>query len=140
MNIRLFHQEDYEAAYRLWVNTPGMGLNTTDDSQDGVLRYLRRNPDTCFVAERDGEIVGTILAGNDGRRGFIYHLAVEKTHRKQGIGAALVERATSALKNEGIHKVALVVFTGNESGNAFWEKLGFIRREDLNYRNMNLSD
>jgi len=140
MEIRLFHQADYEAAYRLWVNTPGMGLNTTDDSRDGVLRYLYRNPNTCFAAEEAGEVVGVILAGHDGRRGFIYHLAVSVSHRNKGIGSMLVEHAMEALKQEGIHKVALVVMAGNETGNAFWEARGFTTREDLIYRNKNLSE
>jgi len=140
MEIRLFQQVDYEAAYQLWVNTPGMGLNTTDDSRDGVLRYLRRNPNSCFVAEEAGEVVGVILAGHDGRRGFIYHLAVSVSHRNKGIGNTLVEHAMKALGQEGIHKVALVVMAGNETGNAFWEALGFTTREDLIYRNKNLSE
>jgi len=140
MDTRLFHQKDYEAAYRLWVNTPGMGLNTMDDSRDGVLRYLRRNPNTCFVAEEAGEIIGVILAGHDGRRGFIYHLTVSVSHRNKGIGSVLVEHAMEALRREGIHKVALVVMVGNKTGNAFWEARGFTTREDLIYRNKNLSD
>jgi len=140
MDTRLFHQKDYEAAYRLWVNTPGMGLNMTDDSQDGILRYLRRNPNTCFVAEEAGEVVGVILAGHDGRRGFIYHLAVSVSHQNKRIGSTLVEHAMEALRREGIHKVALVVMSGNKTGNAFWEARGFTTREDLIYRNKNLSD
>ena len=74
--VRRMTTEDYEPVYQLWMNTPGMGLNTTDDSRDGIERYLRRNPATCFVAEIDGKIVGVILAGHDGRRGYIYHTAV----------------------------------------------------------------
>ena len=132
--------DDYEGVYRLWINTPGMGLNTTDDSREGIDQYLRRNPTSCFIAEEAGEIVGSILAGHDGRRGFIYHLSVAVSHRKKGIGKALVEHAMEALKQEGIHKVALVVMAGNETGNAFWESHGFTTREDLIYRNKNLSD
>jgi len=132
--------DDYEGVYHLWINTPGMGLNTTDDSREGIDQYLRRNPTSCFVAEETGEIVGSILAGHDGRRGFIYHLSVAVSHRKKGIGAALVARAMEVFKQEGIHKVALVVMAGNETGNAFWESHGFTTREDLIYRNRNLSD
>lgn len=139
MPIRKFTTEDYDAARQLWVHTPGMGLNTTDDSQEGILRYLGRNPTTCFIAEEAGEIIGTILAGHDGRRGFIYHLAVHPEKRHNGIGTQLVERSMEALRKEGIHKVALVVFAGNEGGNAFWEKQGFTKREDLAYRNKNLT-
>ncbi len=132
--------DDYAGIYRLWISTPGMGLNTTDDSREGIAQYLRRNPTSCFVAKEAGEIVGSILAGHDGRRGFIYHLSVTMSHRKKGIGTALVERAMEALKQEGIHKVALVVMAGNETGNAFWESHGFTTREDLIYRNRNLTD
>ena len=140
MNYRVFTPNDYEATYQLWVNTPGMGLNTTDDSREGVLKYLHRNPTTCYVAEDSDEIVGTILAGHDGRRGFIYHLAVHPKARRAGVGTDLTEKALEALRKEGIHKVALVVFSGNESGNAFWERLGFTRRDDLTYRNISLTE
>ena len=136
--IRTMTQEDYDAAYDLWMHTPGMGLNTLDDSRAGIGRFLSRNPASCFVAENDGSIVGTILAGHDGRRGYIYHLAVDCSCRKQGIATELVNRALLSLRNEGINKVALVVFGKNAGGNAFWEKIGFSRREDLTYRNKSL--
>ena len=121
--------------YRLWIDTPGMGLNALDDSKEGIERYLNRNPDTSFVAEDDKQIVGSILSGHDGRRGFIYHTAVSVTMRNQGIGSALVEASVDALKNNGINKIALVVFSENIEGNVFWEKRGFSVREDLVYRN-----
>ena len=135
MEIRTMTINDYEAVYALWMSCTGMGLNNLDDSKDGISRFLQRNPDTCFVAVDEDRIVGVIIAGNDGRRGYIYHTAVNPEYRKQGIGAALVENAMDALKNCGINKVALVVFDRNESGNAFWEKQGFTAREDLVYRN-----
>ena len=135
MTIRNMTPRDYPSLYDLWLRTEGMGLNPRDDSRDGIERYLRRNPSTCFVAEESGQIVGGILAGHDGRRGFLYHTAVAKDFRKQGIGRQLVERALCALESEGIHKVALVAFTKNQTGNAFWEKLGFSARGDLVYRN-----
>lgn len=131
---------DYGKVYDLWLHTPGMGLNTTDDSRDGIARYLQRNPNTCFVAEDGGDIVGVILSGHDGRRGFIHHTAVLSAYRGNGIGRTLVDRALAALEAEGIHKVALVAFERNEVGNAFWEKLGFTAREDLVYRNRALHE
>lgn len=138
MKIRPLQIEDYESVYRLWLNTPGMGLNTEDDSKEGIRKYLRRNPNTCFVAEHNKEIAGVILAGHDGRRGYIYHTAVDAAQRNQGIGSALVDHVMEALKKEGIHKVALVVFSQNNTGNSFWEKRGFIQRNDLIYRNKNI--
>jgi len=135
MEIRAMTPEDYDSVYALWLSTPGMGLNTTDDSRAGIEKYLARNPATCFVAEEGGEIVGAILSGHDGRRGYIYHTAVRESCRNRGVGSALAERAMGALAEEGIQKVALVVFGRNQIGNDFWEKRGFTRREDLNYRN-----
>ncbi len=135
MEIRRMTPADYDRVYALWLSTPGMGLNTTDDSQAGIEKYLARNPSTCFVAEEGDEIVGVILSGHDGRRGFIHHTAVKASERNRGIGSALVDRAMEALESEGIQKVALVVFARNQIGNSFWEKRGFSKREDLNYRN-----
>ena len=140
MTIRTMTFADYAKVYALWLSTPNMGLNNLDDSQDGIARYLSRNPSTCFVAERDGRILGVILSGHDGRRGYIHHTAVAGDAQRKGIGTLLVNAALSALKAEGIHKVALVVFGKNEKGNAFWEKQGFIERPDLNYRNKALSE
>jgi len=140
MDIRVMTIEDYDGLYALWLSCKGMGLNDVDDSRDGVERYLRRNPTTSFVAVEVGRIVGCIMAGHDGRRGYIYHTAVHPDCRKMGIGAALVNAALEALKRENISKVALVVFSRNETGNAFWERMGFTLREDLCYRNRNLME
>ncbi len=135
MKIRLMTIEDYKKVYELWINTPGMGLNNLDDSREGIEKYLKRNPLTNFVAEEDNRIIGVILSGHDGRRGYIYHTTVLPQYRKQGIGRKLVEHAMQALKEEGINKTALVAFSRNEKGNAFWEKMGFTERHDLVYRN-----
>jgi len=140
MDIRVMTIEDYDGLYALWLSCKGMGLNDVDDSRDGVERYLRRNPTTSFVAVEVGRIVGCIMAGHDGRRGYIYHTAVHPDCRKMGIGAALVNAALEALKRENISKVALVVFSRNETGNVFWERMGFTLREDLCYRNRNLME
>lgn len=140
MLIRPMCPDDYGAVYALWCSCPGMGVNNLDDSREGIGRFLARNPDTCFIAEQDSAMVGVILVGSDGRRGYIYHTAVAPTMRGQGIGRALVERALDALRAIGIHKVALVAFARNEAGNAFWEKLGFTVRDDLVYRNKALTE
>ena len=140
MNIRIMTANDYDAVYALWMSCIGMGLNTIDDSKEGITKFLIRNPETCFVAESGEKIIGVILTGNDGRRGYIYHLAVIPEYRKQGIGAQLLTAALQALKKIGIVKVALVVFGKNKSGNDFWEKMGFTSRDDLVYRNKALTD
>ena len=135
MIIRPLTNEDYPALYALWLKCEGMGLNDVDDSPAGIARYLARNPGTSFAAEEDGALIGAIMAGHDGRRGTIHHTAVHPDYRGRGAGKALVEHALAALKAEGITKVNLVVFTRNENGNAFWEKMGFSARNDLTYRN-----
>lgn len=138
MNYRVMTISDYDGVYNLWINTLGMGLNTTDDSREGIEKYLKRNPTSCFVAEEDERVVGVIMSGHDGRRGFIHHTAVLPECRGKGVGRTLVEKAMKALEAEGINKVALVVFERNEIGNGFWEKIGFTSREDLVYRNKNI--
>lgn len=139
MNIRLMNASDYDSVYALWLSCKGMGLNDLDDSRKGIARFLERNPETCFVAD-DGGIVGVIIAGNDGRRGYIYHTAVREDMRGQGIAAALVNAALDGLKKCGINKAALVVFDRNTLGNNFWEKMGFSQRTDLVYRNKALAE
>lgn len=139
MEIRKMHIDDYDDVYELWLKSEGMGLYETDDSKEGINRFLNRNPDTCFVATDGNKVVGSILAGNDGRRGYIYHAAVKKEYRRQGIAANLVETAVDALKKCGISKTALVVFAKNKNGNGFWEKMGFGVRGDLLYRDKSLT-
>ena len=139
MNIRLMSVDDYNAVYNLWLSCSGMGLNDLDDSEEGIRKFLEHNPETCFVAENDGMVIGVIIAGNDGRRGYIYHTAVNPLFRGRGIGRKLVESAMNALKEAGINKVALVVFGRNKDGNEFWKKMGFTVREDLTYRNKTIN-
>ena len=140
MTIRKMSISDYEKVYSIWISCKGMGLNNLDDSREGIERFLLRNPETCFVAEADETVVGVIMAGHDGRRGYIYHTAVLPEYRNRRIAAKLVENAMSAMKNAGINKVALVVFDRNEGGNAFWEKMGFTVRGDLIYRNKSIAE
>ena len=135
MLIRTMTIDDYDRVYALWLSTPGMGLNDKDDSREGIAAYLLRNPTTCFVAEENGCIVGAILSGHDGRRGYVSHTAVAGSCQRRGIGTALVQHMLAAMQAQGIRKVALLAFSNNEKGNAFWEKQGFTAREDLTYRN-----
>lgn len=140
MQIRIMTINDYENVYNLWLSCKGIGLNNLDDSKSGIEKFLKRNPETCFVAIENEETVGSILAGNDGRRGYIYHTAVSPKHQRKGIGRKLVEAAMNALEEQGINKVALVVFENNNSGNGFWEKIGFDKRNDLIYRNKAINE
>lgn len=140
MHIRKMVIFDYDKVYELWMSCVGMGLNNLDDSREGIEKFINRNPETCLVAEEGDKIIGVVLIGNDGRRGYIYHTAVHPDYRKKGIARQLVNEALTELKALGINKVALVVFNRNEAGNEFWESQGFTVRDDLVYRNKALVD
>lgn len=138
--IRHFNKKDYEEVYQLWRNTPGVGLRSIDDSREGIERFLRRNPTTSFVAVEDNRIVGIALSGHDGRRGYLYHICVEKAYRRRCIGRQLIEYVTEAMKAENITKLGLICFAQNEAGNRFWRNIGWQHRTDLNYYNISIND
>ena len=148
ITTRLITIEDYDDIYALWCSTEQSkrALNPVDDSREGIERYLKRNPNTCFLAlSKDGsgdapEVVGVILTGHDGRRAIIHHLCVHPSYRRQGIASVLVKEAEEALKKEGISKIFGLVFKDNEPANAFWEREGYSLRTNLNYRNKSLND
>ena len=105
MEIRPMKAEDYEQVFALWQTIKGFGIRSIDDSREGIARFLRRNPTTSIVAEQQGEIVGAILCGHDGRRGCFYHVCVREDCRKQGIGKRMAAAAMEALRAEQISKV-----------------------------------
>ena len=139
-HLRVMQIEDYENVYKLWMTIDGFGIRSIDDSEAGVARFLKRNPTTSVVAEVDGEIVGAILCGHDGRRGCFYHVCVHKDYRKHGIGKAMAVFCMKALREEEINKVSLIAFQKNEGGNQFWRKVGWTFREDLNYYDFTLNE
>ena len=148
ISIRLVTIDDYDGIYALWNSTEQSkrALNPVDDSREGIERYLRRNPTTCFLAElQDGsgdapEVVGVILTGHDGRRAIIHHMCVHPSYRREGLASLLVQKAEEALRKEGINKIFGLVFKDNDVANAFWEKQGYTLRTNLNYRNKSLND
>ena len=133
MEFRYMTAKDYDNVYDLWMTIEGFVIRSIDDSREGIEKFLKRNPDTSVVAIKDEKVVGAILCGHDGRRGCLYHVCVDPEYRKQGIGTAMVVFAMNALKKEKISKVSLIAFTQNDIGNAFWRKIGWTQRLDLNY-------
>ncbi len=131
--IRVMTQEDYDEVYQLWTSIKGFAIRSIDDSKEGVSIFLKRNPTTSVVAVEDEKVVGSILCGHDGRRGCCYHVCVAPDYRRRGIGKSMVVHAMEALYKENINKVSLIAFTKNDVGNAFWNQIGWTRREDLNY-------
>ena len=138
--IRTMKIEDYDGVYKLWKSIHGFAIRSVDDSKEGVEIFLKRNPSTSVVAEYNGEIIGSILCGHDGRRGCLYHVCVAEAFRMHGIGKNMVVHAMEALKEERINKVSLIAFLQNDMGNAFWREIGWTKREDLNYYDFTLNE
>jgi ribosomal protein S18 acetylase RimI-like enzyme len=122
--------DDYPRVYALWEKTEGVGLSNADD-RENIAQFLYRNPGTSFVAYEGDRLVGVVLCGNDGRRGYIHHLAVANTHFQQGIGSQLVENCLKKLAQINIHKCHLFVFVDNQGAIDFWEKIGWEQRGEL---------
>jgi ribosomal protein S18 acetylase RimI-like enzyme len=121
---------DYDPVLALWQLAEGVGLSDAD-SPDGIAAFLERNPGLSFVAMNEEKVVGVILCGHDGRRGYIHHLAVSPSHRRQGIGQALVAHSLAGLEQAGIAKCHLFVFRENKGALTFWQNTGWIERVDL---------
>lgn len=138
--IRQMILNDYDLVFALWRNTPNMGLRSLDDSKEGIAAFLKRNPDTCFIALDGESVVGVILCGHDGRRGYIYHTVVHPGHRRQGIGTALIDAAVAALQKEGITRVCLNVMESNEKGKQFWQNRGWEKKDFLGFYSKSITD
>ncbi|HEX8246282.1 MAG TPA: GNAT family N-acetyltransferase [Longimicrobium sp.] len=129
---------DVAEALELWTATEGVGLRGADSPAE-LRRYLVRNPGLSLVAREEGRMVGAVLCGHDGRRGYLHHLAVAASHRRRGIGRALVERCMDGLRGAGIFKCHLFVYHHNASGQAFWRSIGWHARDDLLVMSRNLT-
>lgn len=121
---------DYDEVFGLWQRAEGVGLNESD-SRERIASYLKRNPGLSLVARCGPTIVGAILCGHDGRRGYLHHLAIERSYRRQGVGRCLVENCLQRLQELGILKCNISVFDNNGSGELFWNRLGWVTRSDL---------
>lgn len=132
--------DDYEKLFEMWQSTPNMGLRSLDDSKEGISFFLKRNPNTNFVAYDDNKLIGTILSGHDGRRGYIYHTVVLPEYRRQGIATNLVDMAVKALQEEGITRVCLNVMETNEQGKKFWIDRGWEKKDFLGFYSKAITD
>jgi len=128
--VRRFRLSDYDAVLTLWRRTEGVGLNESD-TRSAVASYLRRNAGLSCVAAQGGEIVGAVLCGHDGRRGYLHHLAVARRHRRRGIGRRLVAACLAKLGRLGITRCNLFIFADNAAGKKFWAHRGWKLRREL---------
>lgn len=129
--------EDYYDVYKLWSCAKGIGLSGAD-TRENIDAYLKRNKGLSFVCETGNRIIGAILCGHDGRRGFIHHLVVDEKHRRMGFAKELVSKSLERLKQEGIQKCHLFVMKDNESGKEFWVKTSWMQREDIGVFSKNI--
>lgn len=137
--LREMDISDYQQVMNLWSETEGMQLREAD-SEENIGKYLERNPNLSFVALQEDQIVGAILVGTDGRRGYIQHLAVSKACRGQGLGAKLISNAVDALSSIGIAKTHLFVINDNLNAQAFYENIGWHPRDEIRMFSFNASN
>lgn len=124
------HAGEYDEVIALWRQSTGVGLRP-DETRQWFVHYLARNPGLSWAARVEGRLVGAVLCGHDGRRGYLYHLAVADEARRQGIGRALVRAAVASLTAEGITRATIFVYGDNAAGKAFWHHAGWGSRVDL---------
>jgi ribosomal protein S18 acetylase RimI-like enzyme len=136
MSISEFTSADYDDVVALWRAVEGVVLSAAD-SRDAITDYLKRNPALSFVAREEGVLVGAVLCGHDGRRGYLHHLAVTPSHRRRGLGRQLMRRCLAGLAALGLEKCHLFVLRDNVAGVRFWRGAGWTPRDDvcmLSYR------
>lgn len=132
-------EKDYIEVSNLWRSMPGLKLEKAD-SMEGVCRYLSKNPKLSFVAEIDGKVIGTVLCGEDGRRGYLQHLCVSEEYQGNNIGKLLLEAAIEQFNKLDIYEIRIFVFKNNDLGNKFWTKFGWDVRDDIFVRSFQLHE
>jgi ribosomal protein S18 acetylase RimI-like enzyme len=139
MNVTIseFMMAAYDEVLALWQECEGVGLSDAD-SREHISRYLARNRGMSFLAKEGEKVVGAVLCGHDGRRGYIHHLAVHPDYRRRGIGRRLVEKCLAALQAAGIQKCHLFIFNDNVDGIRFWKGVGWTPRADICVMSKNL--
>ncbi|MDD2707022.1 MAG: GNAT family N-acetyltransferase [Verrucomicrobiae bacterium] len=137
--IRAMMIDDYEQCAELWSHAKEVKEYSVSDSRSRIDLFLRMNPDTCFVADADGQIIGTILGGFDGRRAYIYHLVVGREMHGHLVGCCLLEKTLVAMRRKGVEKVYVFVpVKHNLHGIAFWESQRWEKRPDLRMMSLQL--
>ena len=129
LSYSVMKAEDYAKMHEFWLSIPGLGLNEADE-QGKIKAYLLRNPEQSFICKSGAEIIGTIMCGNDGRRAFVYHLAVSPKYRRKGAATELVRLAVEKQKSIGIDKCVAFVLNENTAGIDFWARLGFAKVQE----------
>lgn len=130
-SLRPLTSADYATVRVLWEASEGIGLNESD-TPEAIALFLERNPGLSLVAlDTAVKIVGAVMCGHDGRRGYLHHLAVTPAARGRGLGRAMVNQCLASLRALGIPKCNIYLYANNESGRAFWTHEGWAVRDDL---------
>ena len=122
--------DDYDEVFAMWQITTKRALSDAD-SRENIAFYLDRNPGMSQIAEIGGKVVGTVLCGHDGRRGFIHHMAVLPEYRRHQIAKRMAEKAIKSLADAGIAKTHIFCYTNNSLGQSFWKAMGWEKRDDV---------
>ena len=130
LKIRVMGVRDLKSILAIWKKLPGIGLNESD-TLPNLKNYLTRNPGLSLVAVDGKKVVGGVLCGHDGRRGYLNHLSVLPGYQHRGLGQAMAERCYKKLKSLGIPYATIFVYRNNRSGLRFWVKTGWQVRHDL---------
>lgn len=138
VRIREMTTADYKDSYELWESVPGMGLQTLDNSLQAIKKMIIKNPGLCLVAEINDQIVGTALGVTDGRKGYLYHVAVAPEYQGEHISSELLAKVKAGFAQQGIQKIGLFVVKGNSQGESFWKHQGFAKRKDIEYLDLNI--
>ena len=124
IDTREFSINDYDAAVALWQRVEGLEIAEGDDKQS-VAQFLARNPGLSRVAIDRSRTVGVALCGHDGRRGHIYHLAVDPAYQRRGLGKRLLDECLESLRRTGVKRVIIMVADNNPRGRSFWRRCGW---------------
>lgn len=138
MIIRYMKKEDYYEIYELWSSSKEIRINIQDDTYEKISKFIDYNSNLCIVAIENSEIIGSVLAGYDGRRGHIYHTIVRSDYRSKGIGNKLIDKVLDEFKSKEVKEIDLLSVINNHEGNNFWEHKGFLLNENLYYRRKNI--
>ena len=139
IKTRAFEIADYEAAVQLWSRVEGVEI-AEGDSKEEIARYLLQNSGLSRVAEDNGAIVGVSLCGHDGRRGYIYHLAVAPEYHGRGVGRKLVAECLDGLRRLGLPRALILVAGDNPQGQAFWRRCGWEDVPEVKVMGMDLEN
>ena len=127
--IELAKESNIPCLLEFWRNTPGIELG--GDDEESLAMFIQRNPSTCLIISNEDGIIGSVLGGYDGRRAFIYHLAVHRDFRGQGYGKRLLQEVITQFKALKVEKVHLFVLNNNQAAMTFYTRQDWVKRQDI---------